>query len=132
MPQDNYPRFRTAHDAGKYIAAQAYPYARTLEPHDFGAVDRYKENPAWDYAQFEVVPYGDGEYMIVDRLNEIEQKTSQEWYFEYQARGYTIVIASGWDDKLDQDWYEFFYHTPITREEFEKRLHSSVVDFYTK
>ena len=130
MPTNN-PRFRTAHEAGKYIAAQLYPAGQALGPDEFGAVPKVLPNPAWDYAQFEAVEAWDG-LRIVDRFDRHkgETKTSSDWYKEYQAQGYTIIFADGWDDILD--FHGCWNYGHITREEFESRLHNSTLDIQCK
>ncbi len=121
---DQYPRFRTAHDAGKYIAAQLYPSARGLNPEEFGAVPRYVENPEWQKANFKVVNYpapfsGDVIYELVDRSAPDTRKlrTPQEWY---QASPFNIIIAA---DKPDyQEFSEWWNYEQITKEEFADYL----------
>lgn len=135
MPTDISPRFRTAHDAGKYIAAQLYPAARYLTPDEFGAVPNVLPNPAWDLAQFEVVEHeglGGNSWYEVKDLHAEPTKTSREWYDEYNRKGYIIVMASGWDDIPEGEFDEFFHFKPITRTEFLTRMMNSTLDMYVK
>ncbi len=137
MPSAIHSRFRTAHEAGKYIAAQLYPEARGLNAEEFGAVPRYQENPGWHVAPFEVTQIPDGmeesgwRWEMRDRFPE-EVKTSRDWYNEYASKGITIIIASGWDDINPENFDEFFHYTPITRTEFLIRVKNSVIEQYTK
>lgn len=136
------PRFRTMHEAGKYLAAQMYPEGRKLEPKDYGAVDRYIENPAWKLAPYEAVidQLPDHVHIIDHSESEIKeesqrdtdfkfpwgtQMTSAEWY-AYYANDYTIIMANGWDDELDG--YNFWNHNLIDESEFRARLFSSIIE----
>lgn len=136
MPQDVSPRFRTAHDAGKFIAAIQYA-GRALDPKDFGEVPKHKFNEPWNYAQFEVRQIADGtdpsgsRWEIVN-LNDPQpaptpkRKTSDAWYKEFSAdTGMIIIFADGWDDA--SYFEDFWNHELITKEEFLYRAMKSVL-----
>lgn len=125
--KDQNPRFRTAHDAGKYIAAQLYEYARGLNPEEFGAIPRYIENPEWLDATYEVVRFradnGEEVHAVKDPKRMVDQDqspaylTPQQWY----ARSpFTIIIAA---DKLDYESFsEWWNFAQITSQEFADYL----------
>jgi hypothetical protein len=124
MPTNN-PRFRSAHDAGNFIAAQLYDYARGLNPEDFGAIPRYIENPEWLKASFEVVVFrstsGEEVHSVKDpvtaEVHESKLKTPQEWY---ASSPFSIVIAA---DKPDyENFNEWWNFAKITNQEFAEYL----------
>ncbi len=129
FPMSNNPRFRTLHEAQKYISAQLYPAARGLNPEEFGAVPRYIENPVWPKAAYEVVldQIGVSCNIIINHNLKIDVRpahtmTSAEWYQLYPNP--VILFADGWPDCLHQTWFL----DEITLEEFEARRSMSVVD----
>lgn len=135
----NHPRFKSYHDAGKYAAAQMYDYARGISPEEFGAVPRYIENLAYAEAGYEVrMLKGEPESYVIIDLGGSKSclpavKTSWEWYLDsLDQGGPAMIFASGWDDIPKEGWSEFFYHTPITQEEFNLRMANCLTDAQCK
>jgi len=151
-----YPRFRTLHDAGKYLSAQLYTEARKLTPEDFGAVPRYVENPLYKAAIFQAVlneHYPALSYILTENDEDApegccwEDKTpcackqtgvpygtpAPEVERNTAHQWYlmypepTILFADGFL-KAGQQFDELFFHKLITREEFEAMRGNSYCD----
>lgn len=124
MP-DNNPRFKSAHDAGKYISAQLYPTSRGLNPEEFGAIKRYTENPEWQKAKFSVgehVLNGQPGLGIIYLQHDESMKTSAEWYALQQ---FAIVFPDGFPSGAG--FYEFWNYVEISKEEFDRRMDACVL-----
>lgn len=119
------PRFRTAHDAGKFVAAQDY-LNQDLNPVEYGAVMPTIPNLQYKYAQFEV--RGDE---IIDlhapqpAKRDEELKTSDEWYQDWSRNGKAILFADGWDGV--ENFHDYWYCQPISQAEFLARVSKSIL-----
>lgn len=139
----NAPRFRTLHDAGKYVSAQAYPSARNIPAKAFGAVPfgtPLHEAPVFvrfsdaGYGIHTIVDLDEGTYACTellvshDRLNPDRETTmtSAQWLEQEEFDGLVILMPNGWDD-IEQ-FYHYFNYVPITRNEFRNRLFNSILE----
>lgn len=153
----NPPRFRTLHEAGKYMSAQLYADARELPAEAFGAVPQHTpiwEAPyrvewysesipygfRWDFTEPEVQVYergflDEGEFdHLVARLRHAligtPSRTKRLTSAQWMLEpGYEniVILMPSGWDSVD-NFYDYFNYAPIDQSEFDYRLSQSILE----